>query len=472
MLKRISFVFAIIGVAFFSIAQAEPGEGLEISDGLFVKMHGYGYLEAGQIGHGNLSYKAQQDIVNGGDNFINHLWTEDGYVSLGFDAVYKDNLEMVASLGTQLYFSYPQINVSGSRFTKNVRQDVAIDDAFTQFHFGDTSSSLFIAQIGYFKFKYNPDVRNLGEYMFRTGTYPVFFNMSFDFPQARLLGLHLQENLFESLKLDALLVSSTIAPTQDWSIAGLANYDVAKLHFINIGAGIDFANILNVYNNSSFSRGFGINGIGDPTTPRAGNAFFIDNGDTNYYTFTGTKLMGRISLDPKVFLPWRTMLGEDDLKLYAEADIIGVKNYPDSAYASSSATTKSLVAPSYDKWWQRMPISVGFNLPTFKTMDVLNAEVEWFGAKYYNDASNVITYGSAPLPWDWQDKTNIHYVKSEIKWSVYAKKSLFDGHFSIIGQVGRDHLRLPCALYDSESWAELLVTSSDWWWTLKTNWSF
>jgi hypothetical protein len=308
--------------------------------------------------------------------------------------------------------------------------------------------------------------------MFRTGTYPVFFNMSFDFPQARLLGLHLQENLFESLKLDALLVSSTIAPTQDWSIAGLANYDVAKLHFINIGAGIDFANILNVYNNSSFSRGFGINGIGDPTTPRAGNAFFIDNGDTNYYTFTGTKLMGRISLDPKVFLPWRTMLGEDDLKLYAEADIIGVKNYPDSAYASSSATTKSLVAPSYDKWWQRMPISVGFNLPTFKTMDVLNAEVEWFGAKYYNDASNVITYGSAPLPWDWQDKTNIHYVKSEIKWSVYAKKSLFDGHFSIIGQVGRDHLRLPCALYDSESWAELLVTSSDWWWTLKTNWSF
>lgn len=472
MFIRISILFTFIVLAFLGISQAQSGKGLEVSNGLFVRMHGYGYLEAGQIEHGNLSYKAQQDIVNGGDNYINHLWTEDGYVSLGFDAVYKDNLEMAASLGTQLYFSYPQINISGSRFTKNVRQDVSIDDAFTRFHFGDSTSSLFVAQIGYFKFKYNPDVRNLGEYMFRTGTYPVFFNMSFDFPQARLLGLHLQENVFESLKLDVLLVSSTISPTQDWSIAGLANYDVAKLHFINVGAGIDFANVLNVYNNSSFSRGFGVNGVGDPTTPHAGNAFFIENGDTNYYTFAGTKLMGRISIDPKVFLPWHDMMGENDFKLYAEADLIGVKNYPDSGYTSTSATSKDLVAPSYDTWWQRMPVSVGFNLPTFKTIDVLNAEIEWFGAKYYNDASNVITYGSAPLPWDWQDKANIHYSKSEIKWSVYASKSLFGGHFAIIGQIGRDHLRLPCALYDSESWAELLVTSDDWWWTLKTKWMF
>jgi hypothetical protein len=471
MSKKNSFLLAWAVIALFSLARAESGKGIELSEGLMLYPHGYGYLEAGQIGQGHLSYQENVSIGTS-DYLINHLWTEDGFASLGFDAVYRNNLEMVASLCTQLYFSYPQFELSGSRYTKNVRQDVSIDDAFSRFHFGDADEPLFLAQIGYFKFKYNPDVRNLGEYMFRTGTYPAYFNMSFDFPQARLLGLHIQDNFFQSLKLDFLLVSSTLTPTMNWSVAALADYDVAKLHFLNIGAGVDFANCFDVYNNTSFPLYFGVNGAGDPTTPRNNNAYYIANGDTNYYTFAGTKLMARFSLDPKVFLPWK-VFGENDLKLYAEADLIGVKDYPDSGFANSTASTATLIAPSYNTWWQRMPISFGFNFPTFKTLDVLNAEVEWFGARYYNDASDVINYGSAPLPWDWQGKTSyVNYTKAEIKWSVYAKKTLFGGHWAITGQIGRDHLLLPCAAYDSESWAELLVTAQDWWWVLKTSWMF
>jgi hypothetical protein len=295
--------------------------------------------------------------------------------------------------------------------------------------------------------------------------------MSFDFAQERLLGLHIQDNFFQSLKLDFLLVSATVMPTMNWSFAALAEYDVAKLHFITVGAGVDFANYFDVYNNTSFPKYFGINGAGDPTTPRTNNGFYIANGDTNYYTFAGTKLMARLSIDPKVFLPWK-VFGENDLRFYAEADLIGVKDYPDSGYANSSSTQLDLIAPSYNTWWQRMPVAFGFNFPAFKILDVLSGEVEWFGAKYYNDASGVVNYGSNPLPWDWQDKFHLHYTKAELKWSVYAKKSLFGGHFAVIGQIGRDHLRLPCAAYDSESWAELLVTAQDWWWVLKTSWMF
>ena len=122
-----------------------------------------------------------------------------------------------------------------------------------------------------------------------------------------------------------------------------------------------------------------------------------------------------------------------------------------------------------------MPVTVGFNFPTFKLLDVLNGELEWFGAHYYNDASYVINKGpqnAEPLPYDVQFWNNGNGVKSFIKWSVYAKKTLAGGHFAITGQVGRDHLRLPCAAYDNELWNELEVEATDWGWNLKTSWMF
>jgi len=470
MSRKNSFFFVLAMLMFCSFSYAETGKGIEISDGLFLYPHGYGYLEAGQIEQGHISDQLNKSIQSK-DGIINHLWTEDGFASLGFHAIYKDNLEIVTSLCTQMYFSYPQFNTNGAVFTKTDKQDVAIDEAFSQFHFGDANAPSFLAQIGFFKFKYNPDVRNLGEYMFRTTTYPITFNMSFDFPEARLLGLHIQDNLFQSLKLDFMLTSETsVTPAMDWSVAALADYDVAKLHFLHVGAGVDFANCFNVYNNTNFPGYFGNgNGVGDPTTPGNG-AIYIVNGDTNYYTYQGTKLMARFSFDIKELLPeLKGMFGKNDLKLYGEADFIGVKNYPDSAYASSLASSLSLVAPSYNVWWQRMPVSFGLNLPTFKTLDVLNGEVEWFGAHYFNDASNMISLSSKPTPYQGYSRP---ITKAEIKWSVYAKKSLFDGHFAITGQVGRDHLMLQCADYNSVSWSELLITAKDWAWMLKTSWMF
>jgi hypothetical protein len=278
----------------------------------------------------------------------------------------------------------------------------------------------------------------------------------------------LQDNLFNSLKIDLLFASATVWPTMNWSLAALANYDIAALHFVNIGVGVDFAHLFDVYTDHSFGS-FG----GDPTMPisTSFNSQYIVNGDTSYYTFKGTKVMGRISIDPKAFIHCK-YFGEDDLKLYAEADLIGVKSYPDSGIPQGGGF--DLVAPSYNKWQEKMPVSIGFNVPTFKVLDVLNGEIEWFGAKYYNDASNLFGKQSQPIPYSvsiWTSDPNAPR-KSEIKWSVYAKKSLFGGHLALTGQVGRDHMRLPCAAYSYEYWNELLVTSNDWWWVLKTSWMF
>jgi hypothetical protein len=122
---------------------------------------------------------------------------------------------------------------------------------------------------------------------------------------------------------------------------------------------------------------------------------------------------------------------------------------------------------------EKMPVAIGINLPTFKTLDVLNAEMEWFGAKYYNDASGLMNMGSAPLPWDVSSLSDPNAKKkNQFKWSVYAKRSFLHGHFALTGQIGRDHMRLPCASYNDEMWNELLVEAKDWWWMLKTSWMF
>jgi hypothetical protein len=180
--------------------------------------------------------------------------------------------------------------------------------------------------------------------------------------------------------------------------------------------------------------------------------------------------MGRISIDPKAFIKSK-YLGENDLKLYAEACIIGAKNYPDSGILMGGSYT--LVAPSYNNLIEKTPIAIGFNFPTFKLLDVLNMEIEYFGSKYLNDAAQFINLGSQPQPsLIIFQNTTTGLVESKYKWSVYAKKSFFDGHFAVAGQVGRDHMRLPCASYNDEMWNELLVEDKDWWWVLKTSWMF
>ncbi len=111
-------------------------------------------------------------------------------------------------------------------------------------------------------------------------------------------------------------------------------------------------------------------------------------------------------------------------------------------------------------------------------LDVLNLELEYFGAKYYNSDNNVFVQNSNPLPY--QAYNNSYYfdspgapTKSLVKWSVYAKKTLLNGHFAVAGQVGLDHTRMSNYSYDNlQLRSELLVTRDDWWWALKTSWMF
>jgi hypothetical protein len=481
MAKKHALLSAIFSLAFFSYGVAQTDstpKTANLPGGLIFSPYAYGHIEFGSIMKGSLNGFTSTN-VGSTDGQIHNGWVEDQIAVVGIKANYNKRLSMRLGLLTQLYFSYPVVNKDASRMTKTSTQAVGIDDAYAQYHWGDSAAPSFLWQAGFFKYKYNPDARNLGEYLFRTGTYPIYFTMAFDFPQARLFGFRFATAMdgycpaLRGLTIESILASATLPPTMVWSGALIASYTTPH-KLLSLGAGIDYSSLYNVYNENTYPGAFGNNGRGDPVTPLKGNAYFVnDAGDSVFYTFAGTKIMGRLSIDPKVLFPTRS-LGENDCKFYIEGDIIGVKAYSDSGYESLNADEQTLVAPSYNKWWEKMPIAVGFNLPTWKKLDLLNIEAEYFGAKYFNDVSDLTFNSSKPVPHDWTNKTkdSPQYSKSKIKWSVYAKKTFCDGHLGVVGQVANDHLTLSSASYDFQDAAEVLVTSKDLWWALKLSWMF
>jgi hypothetical protein len=195
----------------------------------------------------------------------------------------------------------------------------------------------------------------------------------------------------------------------------------------------------------------------------ANNSYQTDNGDTAYYTFRGTKLMAGIALDPKrIFLRDNCgIFGENDLRLYGEAAILGVKNYP--------ASTANPFG--YDTLLRKLPVLLGLNFPCFKILDVLAIEAEWYGSRYPNSFQEVASSG-LPIPAPINlNRDSSDYASDDWKWSVYASKSL-GKNFKIVGQVARDHLRHLSQFVENVDREEMFSTKKHWYWMTKAEFRF
>jgi hypothetical protein len=314
---------------------------------------------------------------------------------------------------------------------------------------------------------------------------------------AQLAGIRIS-NQFNSWRNELFLTTELyLYPLNDFSFTYLTDISLLR-KAINLGAAVQFYRCFPVNNDYTQPSHYLANTVG-PTTPRAPNYYFSEDDvaktDTLCYTFAGTKLMARFSFDPKPLLGL-DFLGGEDLKLYSEAIILGVKNYPANPEISlkgGSPTNVPINEFGYDKLMQKMPIAMGFNLPAFKLLDVIALEAEYYGKKYVNRVP-VIAQGLGlmrlPLPYDPElnsgypsgDSTvygaSRKYLKSfyysgvaQWKWSLYAKKTLF-GNFSITGQAARDHSRVQTTLASSMDQEEALIKGNQWYWMLKCGYSF
>jgi hypothetical protein len=172
--------------------------------------------------------------------------------------------------------------------------------------------------------------------------------------------------------------------------------------------------------------------------------------------------MVRASVDLKFLVPL-DIFGSEDLRLYSEAAILGVKNYPASRNNPYG----------YDTLRYKIPVVLGFTVPAFKLLDVVALEAEWYGGRYPDSYYKVFIKG-LPLPGSRQTTgTPRDYINDNWKWSIYVKRSFLD-RCSIMAQAARDHTRWETSPslamnFDRE---EALNKPEHWYWTVKALFRF
>ena len=314
-------------------------------------------------------------------------------------------------------------------------------------------------------------MHNLGEYLFRGNAYPTYYVSKFDDPTAPLMGLMLSTMLNKTLikpKLDLMLTSETAKyPLQDWSLSGVASLKFGDFwdhgDILGFSAGICFDRLIprddyyttpkeGVFKDKWYDADIELDTMKDSL----GNVIWDISDPSNihpewdtvttnrkYYTFKSKKAAFRITLDPKAIFPWENIFGEEDCKLYGEIAFLGFENYGDY----------------YDVLHERMPYMLGFNFPTFKILDVLAVEFEWFKNPYIPGYDYAFRHG-------WPEPVHDRDVnRTKFYWSVYGIKTF--GAIKIVTQFSRDHMRPHVNNFNYTEWNDVLVEAKDWYWIAK-----
>jgi hypothetical protein len=379
------------------------------------------------------------------------------------------------------------------------------------YKFGDVEDPFLKLNAGIFNYKYNEYSRNLGEYAFRSGTYPGWISTGgityVGVNSAQVTGFRFSQNLGPNFTHELLATLETeVLPTYDMSLTYMAKYNWQNV--VKVGGGVQLARILpavpsrtnpgllrdptsGAVNPNVSNRYFKHNGewyidwadyydalmahpgttgadsarytrakavldsargrdiSGNPLDGGAGNPLI--NVDYENYNASGVKPIATFAFDPKPLVGGVSMLGPNDLVVYGEAALLGVKDYP----------------IFYDDWTKRVPVMVGFNFPTFKMLDVLSLEVEYYGSEYPDNFQGIISGQVQGTPWptipssydasDWES--------DNWKWSVYAQRKVVDG-VTLSAQVARDHARAWAYPTGKTYWG-IMNDDNDWYWMLK-----
>lgn len=412
------------------------------------EISGYASFEAGEVVKG---YSTQTGNIY-------RAWVETGYTGLIAKANVNERLRVIVGGEARLLFSFRRTEAQGETqalSTRDAKTFLFIKHGEAIASLGDPERNAFQLEAGFFPYKYNTDVRNLGEYLFRTFCYPATMINYFDRPFADLAGIrfgHSAKGRFGLFHHDIIFHTSmptpimNFWPEMNWSLAYLCDYS-SKQRLLSIGAGWQYLNL--------FTVGVANSHVGkDRTNPDP-----TQTGDRQV-SFAGQKLMARFSIDPKVLFSQSaaltSLLGENDLKLYGEMSILGLKNYKDTIETDLKKNR------GYDQLSWRMPIMLGINVPAFKMLDILNFEIEFIDSPYPNSYEDVY-YKMLPRP-----KERLEENLAKLKWSVYIKRRIGE-HFSFVCQIARDHL-IPYTKPNGNMFADktdVLLRSTDWWWTGK-----
>lgn len=443
-----------------------------------------------------------------GPSNVGEVWTNDWIDHFGAfltkEAVVNDRLFLSGGLGGVFQYRKPERLSPGFYGSQRSGFFVGPTKAMADYHFGDPKNPWLTLGAGMFPYKYDSDASDLGEYLYRSGAYPAY-TMTGGYvlvgnAEAALQGVKSSLKL-GSFRADLLLTTETnLAPLYDWSLGCIVGYSVAD-GLLDVGAGVNFKRLIPVKPSRT-------------SKPSATNGYFSYQGkdytaNTNYYSYqaqfynkkktaadsvkaaaaqadydlvdslmdpartpappkleyftnAGVLAMARATLDlKKIFAA--EMFGPQDLKLYSEIALLGVRNYP----------------VFYTKRSERMPIMAGVNLPGFRLLDLISVQAEWFKSPWLNNTAQIANE-AIPLPIfpiasdtvasekEWNDLA----TKDDFKWSILIQKKI--GKFiTISGQAANDHMRLVSSRYfygPQFDHNEITVGKGDWYWMTQVAW--
>jgi hypothetical protein len=374
--------------------------GAEEDSDIKIIPHGFAYYQIGQI----------EQMTPPDPSLMVKMFDQHFNGRLTLEAVINQKLRIIVGGESEL----------SSTGAKDISQKIIpfiLKEAQGIYSFGKPEKPYLRIAAGYFPYKYNPESSNLGEYLLRSGAYPGYIITDFDFAKARLMGFDVSCSAIENLSTDLLFTSEYREPPFfDYSLSGVVGYKLFG-KILDIGAGINFNRLIAIVPSLTTNKGI--------------------------------KAMGRLTFDPKPFLPFADMLAQNECKVYGEMAILGFKNYG-QYYADIS---------------QRMPIMAGFNLPNFKMLDILSFEMEYY-KQDTNYIANTPNASSLVIPDDYPPAA----ARSFYKWSFYGVKTITKG-LAIKGLIGRDHFRGtdPVGNYDVK---EHMNGPGDWHYKLRIMYSF
>ncbi len=402
-------------------------------------------------------------------------WVDNFGAYLMQEASVDDRWFFRVGLGGIFQFQKPEeINAEwGGTQTRNFFAGPTVADI--EYEMLESGSRSWRLGLGLFSYKYNRDASNLGEYLFRAGPYPTYIMTGgYSFINSASAPLQGLKSRYEAgnLTVDAFLVTETVMPPlYDLSLAGVVRYRMLE-GAVDLGAGINLKRLVPIrpsrtqlrdeYHNNAYFKGpdgeyysgklayyrnerdfYRQDTVRYATEYQRARARFDSVSawtttgggyapDYEYYTQAGVVVSVMAAVDLKKFLPASDWLGPDDLRVFAEAALLGVKNYP----------------VFYEKRAERMPVMVGINLPGFGVLDLVTVQYEHFASPHRNSyLESIQSNGATPDFVASNDRVLSRDMyadglkRDDHSWSVLVRKNLTRGlTFSV--QAARDHARV------------------------------
>lgn len=380
-------------------------------------------------------------------------------VYLTESGTYDERLTITLSIGGLFWFSLPEDKTFQAR---TIKFGPGVGQATGVYAFGpDPKNPTATVQFGLFPHKYSEAV-NLGEYLYRSGTYPgVIYSGGWSYINSASYlaqGARISVPTFDGkLTHDVTFyMERGIEPTHNITPGYMITAKPTK--YFQAGAGVVWSHGLplksdrlitpksveNAYSKSTGMAAFGdtaaVNPCRDGTTS-----------DCGYYTFKGFKVAARASADIGALLEVDG-IKPNDFKIYTEVALLGVENQPHI----------------YEDRMERMPIMVGVNLPTFGLLDRLSGEIEYRKSKYANTIANAFEY-QRPLPFAGSaynpEPDGLPGTDDDLKWTVYAKRRIVS-NINVYAQVANDHQR-HMSFKVIPSYRPFTERPSDWYYVLR-----